>query len=110
MEAIVIPVSFFLAVFAILYVFFTTRNKERLALIEKGAEASIFKKDPGMGKYNLLKWGIFLIGLAAGVISGFMLSKVINEVVAFFTGVLLFGGLALIIAHFVTNKMVGKDN
>ena len=106
MEGIFVPLSFFLALFAILYVYWTTRTKERLALIEKGADASIFKTPPS--KYALLKWGIFLIAVAIGVITGFALSNVINEVAAFFTMILFFGGLGLIVAHFITNKLSQK--
>lgn len=107
MEGIFVPIGFFLAIFAILYVYWTTRTKERLALIEKGADASIFKTEPS--KYALLKWGIFLIGLSVGVITGFALSNVVNEVVAFFTMIFFFGGIGLIVAHFVTNKLAKKE-
>jgi len=40
--AVLIPLTFFIVVFAITYLHYSTRNKERLALIEKGADASIF--------------------------------------------------------------------
>lgn len=103
MEGLFVPIGFFLTVFAILYVFYTTRSRERLALVEKGADASVFKVPDS--KYTLLKWGIFLIALAIGVISGFALSTVVNEVVAFFTMILLFGGIGLIIAYWITNKL-----
>jgi hypothetical protein len=105
MEGIFVPISFFLALFAILYVYYTTRSRERLALIEKGASANIFKMDPTESRLNLVKWGIFLIGLSVGVITGYALSTVINEVVAFFTTILLTGGIALIVAYIVINKM-----
>jgi hypothetical protein len=107
MEGIFVPIGFFLALFAILYVYWTTRTKERLALIEKGADASIFKTEPS--KYALLKWGIFLIGLSVGVITGFALSNVVNEVVAFFTMIFFFGGIGLIVAYFVTSKLAKKE-
>ncbi|WP_372947012.1 DUF6249 domain-containing protein [Mariniphaga sp.] len=107
MEGIFVPIGFFLAIFAILYVYWTTRTKERLALIEKGADASIFKTEPS--KYALLKWGIFLIGLSVGVITGFALANVVNEVVAFFTMIFFFGGVGLIIAYFVTSKLAKKE-
>ena len=42
-EVIILPIIFGV-IFAIAYLFFSTRNKERLALIEKGADASIFMK------------------------------------------------------------------
>lgn len=107
MEGIFVPIGFFLALFAILYVYWTTRTKERLALVEKGLDARIFKG--GTSKYSLLKWGIFLVALSVGVISGFALSNVINEVAAFFTMILLFGGLGLILAHFITGSLSRKE-
>ncbi len=107
MEGIFVPIGFFLAIFAILYVYWTTRTKERLALIDKGADASIFKTESS--KFALLKWGIFLIGLAIGVITGFALAKAVNEVVAFFTMIFFFGGVALIVAHFITNALEKKE-
>lgn len=107
MEGIFVPLSFFLALFAILYVYWTTRTKERLALIEKGADASIFRAESS--KYNLVKWGIFLIALAAGVIGGYALSGVIDEVAAFFTMILFCGGVGLIVAYWVTNSLLKNE-
>ena len=107
MEGIFVPIGFFLALFAILYVYWTTRTKERLALVEKGLDAGIFKGE--CSKYALLKWGIFMIALAVGVVTGFALAQLINEVVAFFTMILLAGGVGLIVAYFVTNTLTKKD-
>lgn len=107
MEGILIPISFFLTIFAILYVYYTTRNKERLALIEKGEDARLFKTRSS--RWGLLKWGIFLIAAGIGVIAGFGLSTVINEVAAFFTMILFFGGIGLIVAHFITNALSKKE-
>ena len=105
MEGIFVPIAFFLTIFAILYVYYTTRSRERLALVEKGVDANVFKMDPNESRLNLVKWGIFMIALSVGVISGFLLGNVINGVVAFFTTILLFGGLGLIVAYFIINKM-----
>ncbi len=105
MIGITVPIAFFLAVFAILYVYFTTRSRERIALVEKGADAGIFKMAPGESRLSLIKWGVFLIALAVGVLTGYLLSYVIDEVVAFFTTILLFGGCGLIVAYFIVSKM-----
>jgi hypothetical protein len=107
MEGIFVPIGFFLALFAILYVYWTTRTKERLALVEKGMDAGIFKGE--CSQYALLKWGIFLIALAIGVLGGFAFSQVINEVVAFFTMILLCGGIGLIVAFWVTKTLLKKE-
>jgi len=106
MEGLFVPIGFFLALFAILYVYWTTRTKERLALVEKGMDAGIFKGE--CSQLTLLKWGIFLIALSVGVLAGFAFSKVINEVVAFFTMILLFGGIGLIVAFWLTKNMIEK--
>ena len=107
MEGIFVPIGSFLATFAILYVYWTTRTRERLALIEKGTDASVFKTTPS--KYALLKWGIFLIGLAVGVITGYFLSNAVNEVVAYFSMIFFFGGLSLIVAHLILQKLSKKE-
>ena len=108
MEGLFVPLGFFLTVFAILYVYLTTRSKERLALVEKGADANVFKTDPTESRISLVKWGIFLIGLSVGVIGGYALAQVIDEVVSFFTAILLAGGASLIVAYVVISKMKEK--
>ena len=42
--SILIPISMFTAIFGIVYLYLSTRNKERLALIEKGADAAYFSQ------------------------------------------------------------------
>ena len=106
MEGIFVPLAFFLATFAILYVYWTTRTKERLALIDKGLDVSIFKNE--CTKYNLLKWGIFLISVGVGVLAAYALAQVMNEVAAYFAMILLLGGVGLIVANLITNKLEKK--
>ncbi|MCP2026518.1 hypothetical protein L1276_001662 [Flavobacterium sp. HSC-32F16] len=60
-EKILIPISFFLMVFGIVYLIYSTRNRERLALIEKGVDASIFMQGKGSG---VPAWKIFVVNLA----------------------------------------------
>ncbi|QOG03026.1 DUF6249 domain-containing protein [Flavobacterium sp. MDT1-60] len=57
---ILIPISMFLMIFGIVYLFFSTRNRERMALIEKGVDASIFLKGAGKGP----AWKVFVVNLA----------------------------------------------
>ena len=35
-------IALFIVIFGVFYLYFSSRNKERLALIEKGADAEIF--------------------------------------------------------------------
>ncbi|MEC3907293.1 DUF6249 domain-containing protein [Tamlana sp. 2201CG12-4] len=71
MEGILIPISLFLAIFGIVYLYLSTRNKERLALIEKGADASIFMKGKTytapIWKVIILNLSLLLMGIGIGV-------------------------------------------
>ncbi len=96
-----IPVSFFAMVFGIVYLF--VRKKERLALIEKGADASIFTSSR---QPSSLKWGLLFVGIGAGILLGKLLAvyTTLEEEPAFFSMICLFGGFGLIIYHLVAKK------
>ena len=68
---ILIPISLFLMIFGIVYLIFSTRNRERLALIEKGVDASIFLKGSGKGvpawKIFVVNFAFLLIGTGVGI-------------------------------------------
>lgn len=78
MEAILIPITMFLVVFGIFYLYLSTRNKERLALIEKGADASIFmsgrKGSAPMWKVLILNLALLLMGIGIGVFFALLLT------------------------------------
>jgi len=71
MEELLIPISLFLTVFGIFYLYLSTRNKERLALIEKGADASIFMRGKSYAapiwKVLILNLALLLMGIGVGV-------------------------------------------
>ena len=104
MEEILIPISLFLAIFGIVYLYFSTRNKERLALIEKGADASIFvsgnKRTAPIWKVIILNLALLLMGIGIGVFIGMLLDEyttldedaIYPAVIFFMAGVGLFVG------------------
>ncbi len=61
MEALIVFIIFG-SIFAVAYLYFSTRNKERLALIEKGADASIFVK--GKREHTAPIWKVLILNLA----------------------------------------------
>ena len=78
MEAVLVFISLFVVIFGIAYLAYTTRHKERLALIEKGADASIFtsktpKTTPPIWKILILNLALILIGIGLGIFTGSML-------------------------------------
>ncbi|MCV9929566.1 hypothetical protein OIU83_18035 [Flavobacterium sp. LS1R49] len=68
---ILVPISFFLMIFGIVYLIYSTRNRERLALIEKGIDASIFMQGKNNGtpiwKVLILNSAFLLIGSGIGI-------------------------------------------
>lgn len=98
-------------IFSFLYgvIYLSIRRKERMMLLEKGADPSIFKEEK-LEKVTALKWGLFLIGIAIGILLGNVLvvATQLEKEVAYFSMVFLFGGLALVISHFVGKRMEAK--
>lgn len=78
MVAAVILVSFTACIFGIFYLFVTTRNRERMAMIEKGADPALFSaireprspkvKSNGSGLKFSLKSGMLIIGVGIGFV------------------------------------------
>jgi len=105
-------IAFFAMIFGIMYLFFTTRNKERMALIEKGADASLFNT----GKTHVpwfnwnkfaLKTGMLLIGVGLGIIAGALLdmAEVFPDTESgYFSMIFIFGGLALVIFYLIDRR------
>ncbi|HKR03845.1 MAG TPA: DUF6249 domain-containing protein [Bacteroidia bacterium] len=107
-EEIIIPIALFGSIFGILYVYYTTRNKERLALIEKGADASLFNTGRKNNKTFALKIGMFLVGIALGLLLGNVIAETtrLKEEVAYFSMTFLCGGLSLVAFYFIEKKMI----
>jgi hypothetical protein len=105
---ILISLAFFTMIVLSISFYFKARNRERMALIEKGADLSKFYKKPD--GHSLLKNGMFFIGLAVGLLVAYLLTVTtsMNGVVAYFSMVFLFGGLSLILYYPISAKFLKK--
>lgn len=82
------------------------RNRERMALIEKGVDLSTLYDKKEKSNQNM-KWGMLFIGLALGVLAGFFLTELgLNPVISFVCMILLFAGGSLILFHRYNSKQV----
>ncbi|WP_111683762.1 DUF6249 domain-containing protein [Winogradskyella tangerina] len=112
-EDILIPISMFAVVFGIVYLYFSTRNKERLALIEKGADASIFN----IGKRRGSSWKVVVINLAF-LLMGIGLGVFIGNILDTYTGlddeavypsmIFLLAGAGLYVGYTQTKKALDE--
>ena len=111
-EVIIVPIIFGI-IFGIFYLHYSTRNKERLALIEKGADASIFN----LGKKHATPtWKVIVLNLAflaMGIGLGVLISTLLDNVLAIeneepiYAGTIFFmAGLGLYVGFTQTRKVV----
>jgi hypothetical protein len=102
---IITTLGFFVAIVLTVKYVSAAKNKERMALIEKGADLSdIYQKKDY--RNATLKGGMFLVGLSLGLLVAYFLTVLfsINGVVSYFSMILLFGGVSLILFHWYNNK------
>lgn len=105
------PVLVLLVIFGFIYgiVYLGVRKKERMAMLERGADPSVFEySKPGMAG---IRYGLLLIGVAVGILLGNIIDATtcLEEEVAYFSMIFLFGGLSLVISYFVEKYHSKKD-
>ncbi|WP_318345849.1 DUF6249 domain-containing protein [Flagellimonas baculiformis] len=110
-EVIIIPIIFGV-IFAIAYLYFSTRNKERLALIEKGADASIFVKGRREGaapfwKIVILNISLLLIGIGLAIfVASFLVYNLgMNDEVAYPGTIFTLAGVGLLVGFTMTKRL-----
>ena len=113
-EVIIIPIIFGV-LFGLYYLFISARNKERLALIEKGADASIFfsnkRGSHGTSKILILNLALLSMGIGAGIFFGGLFHEVLglSEENAFPGSIFFMAGAGLLSGFFMTKRLVTKD-
>ena len=105
-ETILVTLIIFSSIFGVIFTFLTTRNKERLALIENGADAKLFNsgKKYSFGHF-ILSIALLAIGVGAGILFGALLRQNgMEDEVAFSSCIFIFGGIGLMFSFFLTRK------
>lgn len=109
-ELIIIPIIIG-SIFGVFYLYFSTRNKERLALIEKGADASIFVKGKAhtapIWKVLILNIALLLMGIGIGIFIASILhyNLGVDEEVAFPGTIFLMAGVGLFTGFTLTKNL-----
>lgn len=110
-ETILVTLIIFSCIFGVIFTFLTTRNKERLALIENGADAKLFNsgKKYSFGQF-ILNLALLAIGVGVGVLVGAMFNNGgMEEGVAFSSCIFIFGGIGLFMSVFLNRKLDKED-
>jgi len=107
---ILVPLGSFAMIFGIFYVIVTSRNRERMALIERGADPMLFESMKRNHPGRTMRLGIFWFGIGLGiVVAYFLASGGMEEGPAYTSMIFLFGGLSLILAHWLQRKQEKED-
>ena len=109
-EVIIMPIIFGV-LFGIVYLYFSTRNKERMALIEKGIGAEIFfskkdRKTAPIWKVLILNVAILLMGIGAGIFIATIIDAYTTIGSAVYPGtIFLTAGIGLFVGFNLTKNL-----
>ncbi|MGS2738579.1 DUF6249 domain-containing protein [Sinomicrobium sp. M5D2P17] len=110
LQPVLIFLIIFATIFGITYLYYTTRNKERMALIEKGADADIFfskkQKTAPVWKILILNLSLLLIGIGLGLFTGHLLEYMgMQDRIVYPACILIMGGLGLFLGFQMAKKL-----
>src|SRR5882672_10641745 len=102
-----IPIIISIGVFITIVYIRKFQNLERMAIIEKGLNPDIFKRESSSA--GTLRAALLLMGAGAGLLFGYFLDRSWDmEEVAYFSMLFIFGGLGLGIAYIIEERKNAK--
>jgi hypothetical protein len=102
-----IPIIISIGVFITIIYIRKFQNLERMAIIDKGMDPAIFKKESTSAP--TLRTALLLMGSGIGLLLGYFLDRAFDmEEVAYFSMILIFGGLGLGLAYLIEEKKMKK--
>lgn len=118
MGGILVPITFFICTFAMIFGIRYFNNKEKMAMIERGIDPGVSKSTPK--PFLSLKFGLLLVGLGIGLlvalftVRGVFSPEMTNgeegQAVAVYFGCLgVFGGLGLILSYIIEKNWLDKQ-
>jgi len=100
---IMLPIIISLGAFVMIVYIRKYDNIERMAIIDKGLSPDLFKKERNSS--STLRASFLLIGAGLGLLIGYSLDRAFDmEEVAYFSMILIFGGLGLGLAYLIQEK------
>ena len=106
--AVLIPIIVSLGIFVMIVFIRKYENEEKLAMIDKGLNPND-NRPPKIASMAALRLGLLVIGAGIGLLIGNLLQEIgIQEPVAYFSMVLIFGGIGLIASYIIEQRRIKK--
>jgi len=108
---VMIPIVALVGAFILVIYLRKYQHDERLVMIEKGVGVELFDSMRPRSASGALRAALLLIGSGLGLLMGHVLERNLNmeEEVAYFSMVLIFGGLGLGAAYLVEEKKIKEE-
>lgn len=102
-----IPIVGLIGAFIMIVYLRKFQNMERMAIIEKGLDPTLFKMERSTS--GALRASLLLIGGGLGLLMGYWLDTAFYmEEIAYFSMLFIFGGLGLGLAYIIEEKKASK--
>ncbi len=107
LTGILVPLGLFAMIFGIVYMGITSRNRERMALIERGADPMLFETRKKASTGGIMKLGLFFCGIGLGIVVAYLLTSGggMDEGAAYPSMIFIFGGIALVTSYLWQRKV-----
>ena len=98
LSGILALIGVFGSVALLIYLYFTSRHRERMALIENDKDAGIFLSNK-RGTASL-RFGLLFLAIGCGIIIGSVLNAMgIDEAVSYFSSIFICSGVSLLLYY-----------
>ncbi len=115
-EAVFVFIALFASVFGIIYYYLQSRHKERMSLIENGADAKLFQTGTRKKPYFFaMLLGILFISIALGIGVGYWINESMDsfrrhDEAPYFISIFFFVGIGFIGAYILHKKELEKQD
>lgn len=107
---IMIPIVAIIGSFIMIVYLRKYENTERMAMIEKGVDPTLFTKKARSNTSGPLRASLLLMGAGVGLLVAYFLDRAYDmEEVAYFSMLFVFGGLGLGAAYLVEEKKIKEE-
>ena len=109
--ALMIPIAAVIGAFVVIVYLRKYQNEERLAMIEKGVDPQFFNLKKVLSTSWPLRASLLLIGAGIGLLLGNFLENSLHmeEEVAYFSMLFIFGGIGLGISYIIEEKKAKEE-